>query len=165
MDVRQIEYFVLAAKAGSFSAAAKSAFVTQQTLSASVASLEGEVKTPLFHRRRQGIELTDFGARFLPKCERVLEAVREAEGFALQWHESTRHTATFAYATASLRESGPGFTLATLRGFRASYDDADLRLFELTSDACLKALERGTVDMALVAGRPDSAVFLSLIHI
>lgn len=80
MDVRQIEYFVLAAKAGSFSAAAKSAFVTQQTLSASVASLEGEVKTPLFHRRRQGIELTDFGARFLPKCERVLEAVREAEG-------------------------------------------------------------------------------------
>lgn len=45
MDVRQIEYFVLAAKAGSFSAAAKSAFVTQQTLSASVASLEGEVKT------------------------------------------------------------------------------------------------------------------------
>lgn len=44
MDVRQIEYFVLAAKAGSFSAAAKSAFVTQQTLSASVASLEGEVK-------------------------------------------------------------------------------------------------------------------------
>lgn len=159
MDVRQIEYFVLAAKAGSFSAAAKSAFVTQQTLSASVASLEGEVKTPLFHRRRQGIELTDFGARFLPKCERVLEAVREAEGFALQWHESTRHTATFAYATASLRESGPGFTLATLRGFRASYDDADLRLFELTSDACLKALERGTVDMALVAGRPDSAVF------
>ena len=159
MDVRQIEYFVLAAKAGSFSAAAKSAFVTQQTLSASVASLEGEVKTPLFHRRRQGIELTDFGARFLPKCERVLEAVREAEGFALQWHESTRHTATFAHATASLRESGPGFTLATLRGFRASYDDADLRLFELTSDACLKALERGTVDMALVAGRPDSAVF------
>lgn len=159
MDVRQIEYFVLAAKAGSFSAAAKSAFVTQQTLSASVASLEGEVKTPLFHRRRQGIELTDFGARFLPKCERVLEAVREAEGFALQWHESTRHTATFSYATASLRESGPGFTLATLRGFRASYDDADLRLFELTSDACLKALERGTVDMALVAGRPDSAVF------
>ena len=80
MDVRQIEYFVLAAKAGSFSAAAKSAFVTQQTLSASVASLEGEVKTPLFHRRRQGIELTDFGARFLPKCERVLEAVHAPYG-------------------------------------------------------------------------------------
>ena len=99
------------------------------------------------------------GVRFLLKCERVLEAVREAEGFARQWHENTRHTATFAYATASLRESGPGFTLATLRGFRASYGDADLRLFELTSDACLKALERGTVDMALVAGRPDSAVF------
>lgn len=85
--------------------------------------------------------------------------MREAEGFARQWHENARHTITFAYATASLRESGPGFTLATLREFRTSCDDADLRLFELTSDACLAAVERGTVDMALVAGRPDSAVF------
>lgn len=107
MDVRQIEYFVLVAKAGSFSAAAKSAFVTQQTLSASVASLEGEVKTPLFHRRRQGIELTDFGARFLPKCERVLEAVREAEGFALQWHESTRHTATLPTPPQACGKAAP----------------------------------------------------------
>lgn len=159
MDVRQIEYFVLAAKAGSFSAAAKSAFVTQQTLSASVASLESEMKTPLFHRRRQGIELTDFGAQFLPRCERVLEAVREAEGFAHQWHESMRHTAAFAYATASLRENGPGFTLATLQEFRVAREDADLRLFELTSDACLAAVERGSVDMAFVVGRPDPAVF------
>lgn len=159
MDVRQIEYFVLAAKAGSFSAAAKSAFVTQQTLSASVASLESEMKTPLFHRRRQGIELTDFGIQFLPRCERVLEAVREAEGFARQWHESTRNTATFAYATASLRESGPGFTLEALRQFRDAHGDADLRLFELTSDACLAAVERGAVDMAFVVGRPEATTF------
>lgn len=109
MDVRQIEYFVLAAKAGSFSAAAKSAFVTQQTLSASVASLEGEVKTPLFHRRRQGIELTDFGARFLPKCERVLEAVREAEGFALQWHESTLPYGHFCLRHRKLAGKRPRF--------------------------------------------------------
>ena len=87
MDLRQIEHAVPAAKAGSFSAAAKSAFVTQQTLSASVASLEGEVGTPVFHRRRQGIELTDFGAQLLPKCERVLEDVRAAENFSRYWQK------------------------------------------------------------------------------
>lgn len=159
MDLRQIEYFCLAAKAGSFSAAAKSAFVTQQTLSASVAALEGEVGAPLFHRRRQGIELTDFGMQFLPKCELVLSAVRNAEDFATRWCESARRTAAFAYATASLRDEGDGFTLATLRDFRAGHDEIDLRLFELTSDACLAAVERGSVDMAYVVGRPDPAVF------
>lgn len=159
VDIRQIEYFCLAAKAGSFSAAAKSAFVTQQTLSASVASLEGEVGVPLFHRRRQGIELTDFGMQFLPKCEAVLDAVRGAEDFAARWRENARRTAAFAYATASLRDEGDGFTLATLRDFRAAHDEVDLRLFELTSDACLAAVERGSVDMAFVVGRPDPAVF------
>lgn len=159
MELRQIEYFCLAAKAGSFSAAAKSAFVAQQTLSASVASLENELGAPLFHRRRQGIELTDFGAQFAERCAPILDAVREAEGFAARWRENARRTAAFAYATASLREEGDGFTLATLRDFRATHDEVDLRLFELTSDACLAAVERGSVDMAFVVGRPDPAVF------
>lgn len=159
MDIRQIEYFCRAAKAGSFSAAAKSAFVTQQTLSASVASLENELGAPLFHRRRQGIELTDFGAQFLAKGEAVLDAVREAEDFASRWRESAQRTAAFAYATASLQDDGDGFTRETLRAFRAAHDEVDLRLFELTSDACLAAVERGSVDMAFVVGRPDPEAF------
>ncbi|MEC4184583.1 LysR family transcriptional regulator [Adlercreutzia sp. R21] len=159
MDLRQIEYFCLASKAGSFSAAAKSAFVTQQTLSASVAALEGELGMPLFHRRRQGIQLTDFGGAFLPKAVAVLEAARSAESFAAQWKESTHGAVAFAYATASLQDEGTGFTLATLRDFRATHAGADLRVFELTSDSCLAAVERGSVDMAFVVGRPDPSVF------
>lgn len=160
MDLRQIEYFCLAAKSRSFSAAAKGAFVTQQTLSASVASLEGELGSPLFHRRRQGIELTDFGVAFLPKAAAVLEAVRSAEAFASSWQENARRTVAFAYATASLQEEGRGFTLATLQDFRAAHPEADLRVFELTSDSCLAAVQRGSVDVAYVVGRPDPAEFV-----
>ncbi len=159
MELRQIEYFCQAAKARSFSAAAKNAFVAQQTLSASIASLENEVGIPLFHRHRQGTELTDFGSLFLTKCEAILSAVNEAEEFASQWRENARRSATFAYATASLRDTGEGFTLAMLEEFRQTHADIDIRLFELTSDACLAAVERGVVDMAFVVGRPDPSIF------
>ena len=38
----------------------------------------------------------------------------------------------------------------------------DLRVFESSSDACLAAIEHGTADVALVAGRPDAKHFESI---
>lgn len=159
MDLRQIEYFRLVARAGSFSAAAKGAYVTQQTLSASVASLEQEWGIPLFNRRRQGVELTAFGETMLPACEHLLDEAAALGGLVDRYRESAAQTATFAYASASLQQQGEGFTLEGLARFRADHADADLRVFELTSDACLSALAQGEVDLAFVVGEPDPAQF------
>lgn len=159
MDLRQIEYFRLAARAGSFSAAAKSAYVTQQTLSASIASLEQEWGMPLFNRRRQGVELTAFGETMLPACEHLLEEAAAVGGLVERYRDSVSQTVTFAYATASLQQTGEGLTLQGLAQFRADRSEVDLRVFELTSDACLSAVAQGEVDMAFVVGRPDPAQF------
>ncbi len=50
MDLKQIRYLVAVAEAGSFSAAARRAFVTQPTLSAAVAALERELGVRFFER-------------------------------------------------------------------------------------------------------------------
>ncbi|HEY6603437.1 MAG TPA: LysR family transcriptional regulator, partial [Xanthobacteraceae bacterium] len=69
MDFKQIRYFVSVAEAGSFSAGARRAFVTQPTLSAAIAALEAELGFPLLERHARGVRLT-------PRGEEVLETAR-----------------------------------------------------------------------------------------
>jgi DNA-binding transcriptional LysR family regulator len=69
MDFKQIRYFVAVAEAGSFSAGARRAFVTQPTLSAAIASFEAELGFALLERHARGVRLT-------PKGEETLETSR-----------------------------------------------------------------------------------------
>ena len=69
MDLKQIRYFVAVAEAGSFSAGARRAFVTQPTLSAAIAAFEAELWFALLERHARGVRLT-------PRGEEVLETSR-----------------------------------------------------------------------------------------
>ncbi|MCA6114414.1 LysR family transcriptional regulator [Bradyrhizobium sp. WSM 1738] len=69
MDFKHIRYFVAVAEAGSFSAGARRAFVTQPTLSAAIASLEAGLGFALLERHARGVRLT-------PKGEEALETSR-----------------------------------------------------------------------------------------
>lgn len=76
MDLKQIRYFVAVADAGSFSAGARRAYVTQPTLSGAIAALEKELGYRLFERRARGVSLTANGSRVLAHARGVL---RESE--------------------------------------------------------------------------------------
>jgi LysR family hydrogen peroxide-inducible transcriptional activator len=69
MELRHIRYLVAVADAGSFSAGAKRAFVTQPTLSAAIAALEKELGFALLERNSRGVLLT-------PRGEHVLGVAR-----------------------------------------------------------------------------------------
>ena len=76
MELRQVRYFVAVADAGSFSAGASRAYVTQPTLSAAIAALEAEVGGALFERRARGAVPTPLGERALAHARAIL---RETE--------------------------------------------------------------------------------------
>lgn len=61
MDWDKLRIFHEVARAGSFSKAAEKLHLTQSTLSRHIASLEQELKTPLFHRHARGVVLTEAG--------------------------------------------------------------------------------------------------------
>ena len=77
MDFRQIRYLVAVADAGSFTAGARRAFVSQPTLSAAIAALEKELGTRLFERQARGVTLTAEGQRALAHARDVLHAITE----------------------------------------------------------------------------------------
>lgn len=159
MDIRQLEYFRAAARAGSFSAASKTMYVTPQTVSASVASLEHELGVLLFERKATGIVLTDFGEQALNHAETIISAALDLGSLALTHRRSWEGVISFAYATASIPHDGPGFSLARVLGFSRKYPQVDFRVFESSSDACLAALECRTADVAFVAGEPNRVKF------
>lgn len=155
MELRQLEYFRLAAHAGSFSAAAKASYVTQQTLSAAIASLEAELGAPLFLRTKQGIELTRFGMIALAHSIDIMQDVQNFKERVARFHQSEDSSVGFAYATATLPMEGEGFTIRDVKRFQALHPSIDVRLFELSSDACLAALDHGAADLAFIAGKPN----------
>ena len=72
MNVEQLRAFVKVADSPTISAAASSLFVSQPSLSRSIARLERELGASLFERGRKGCELTEAGATFLPHARRAL---------------------------------------------------------------------------------------------
>jgi len=83
MDLKQIRYFVAVAEAGSFSAGARRAFVTQPTLSAAIAALEAELGFSLLERHARGVRLTPRGEEVLETSRSILrqaERLKSASG-------------------------------------------------------------------------------------
>ena len=78
MTLRQLEYFVQAAKMGSINRAAKTLLVAQSAMSRQLHLLEHEVGVALLIRTRTGIELTQDGRRFLAYSSRALELLAQS---------------------------------------------------------------------------------------
>ncbi|WP_315904416.1 LysR family transcriptional regulator [Streptomyces mirabilis] len=75
VELRHLRYFVAVAEAGTFTHAAERMYVGQPTLSQQIRRLEEFVGTPLLHRRREGVRLTEAGTVLLEESRAVLSLV------------------------------------------------------------------------------------------
>src|SRR3954465_7601311 len=87
LNLRQLECFIVAADAGTMTAAASRLYVSQSAISLAVGQLERSLGTQLFIREKaRGLQLTAPGRRFLPEARSLLahaedvRAVAEEEG-------------------------------------------------------------------------------------
>ncbi|WRH90322.1 LysR family transcriptional regulator [Pseudomonas fluorescens] len=80
MDVFQsMRFFVTVAQSGSFTAAAELLDTTTTNVSKAVSALEARLHTRLINRTTRRLALTEAGLRYLQRCERILDDVREAD--------------------------------------------------------------------------------------
>lgn len=81
MDWDKLKVFHAAAEAGSFTHAGDQLGLSQSAVSRQVSALEGDLKTPLFHRHARGLILTEQGETLFRTTKEVmlkLEAARTA---------------------------------------------------------------------------------------
>ena len=80
MDVFQtMRFFTAVAQSGSFTGAAEILNSTTANVSKAVSSLEARLQTRLINRTTRRLALTEAGVRYLQRCEKILDEVREAE--------------------------------------------------------------------------------------
>jgi DNA-binding transcriptional LysR family regulator len=77
-----LRVFVRVARKGSFSAAGRDLNVPQSSVSRTIADLEREIGARLLVRTTRALTLTQAGADFLERIERILEELDEAEHVA-----------------------------------------------------------------------------------
>lgn len=150
----QVEGFLAIARAGTVRAAAESLFITQPALTARIQALEQELGTPLFRRRRTGMELTHAGRAFLPYAERSVESLRSGATLVAELAEGVTGELAIGAAPAV-----GAYVLPELLA-RFLEHNPDVRLVVRTghSEELVEMVLRGEVDLAITRELRDSRV-------
>lgn len=73
MNTRHAQLVLAVVREGSFTAAAKSLFITQPTLSHQIRQIEEQLGSPIFIRSKTAIELTPAGHVYVQAARRILQ--------------------------------------------------------------------------------------------
>jgi DNA-binding transcriptional LysR family regulator len=152
MDVFQtMRFFTAVAQSGSFTAAAELLDTTTTNVSKAVSSLEARLQTRLLNRTTRRLALTEAGARYLQRCEKILEEMREADEEAATAHALPVGRLKI-HAMAAI---GNHYVIDAIAKFRETQPGV---LFDLTLTNRLPDLLEEGYDMSIVLARdlPDS---------
>ncbi len=142
--------FHAVASAGSVTAGARRAGVSQPTLSAQLAELEAHFQVELFFRRGRRIAITPLGTALLDHTRQIFEIEAEAHGLL---------SANASTLTGELRIAavGPYNVMRLLASFRAIHPHVQMQVATGDSVTVLQHLADYAADLGLVVERPADA--------
>jgi DNA-binding transcriptional LysR family regulator len=153
MELRHLQHFVAVAEDQHFTRAAERLMVSQSGLSASIRSLERELRAPLFVRTTRRVTLTEAGRALLTEAERILAQVRAA-------HDAVAAVQGVLRGTLSLgtEQCIAGVPVAQLlAAFRRRHPDVEIRLRQAGSGALAEDVAACRLDLAFaVTTRADT---------
>jgi DNA-binding transcriptional LysR family regulator len=153
LDPRRLALLRQVARHGSFSAAATALYLTQPAVSRQIAKLEKEAGVRLIERTPRGLRLTEAGHVAVERAEAIAGhlAAAEAEIEAIATLGGGRlRMSAFPTAASTI-------VLDALQEFRRKHPTVELTFVESGTNAGLRRLRAGEVDVALAFrehGRP-----------
>jgi LysR family hca operon transcriptional activator len=148
MDLRYLRFFIAVAEEMNVTRAAERLHTVQPSVSRQIHRLEEIVGTPLFHRKRHKLELTDAGGVFLKESRAILEQVNRAIALARQ---SARADAARVSIGFILGTEGPIFA-RLVPTLRERYPEMQLSYRPMSEPELLDSLLNKTVNAAFCAG-------------
>jgi len=151
ITVTQMEYILAVAKEENFRRAALACNITQPTLSVQIQKFEEYLNVTIFDRSKSPVKLTKIG-------EGIIEQVQAAYTETLKIVEFVKETAgdlRGELRVGVIPTISPYLVPLFLKDLNLSYPDLELSLSELTTDDCLKALDREDIDVAILATSED----------
>jgi DNA-binding transcriptional LysR family regulator len=144
--LRQLEYFVAAARCGTFAAAAAEHHIAQPSLSEQIQALERSLELTLFTRSSRRLFLTDAGKQLLPLAERAIGGVVELAEMSRRVRSVDEGTVSFGtFNSAHL------YLLTELiREFHAEHPAVQIRVTGLNSSEVADSVRDGEIEAGLV---------------
>ena len=158
-SLEQLQVFVSAVQAGSFSAAARRLGRTQSTVSAAISNLETDLGVQLFDRASRIPTLTAAGHKLLLRAEGILERCYALEGSA----DSLAGQVEAALTLAIEVPYGP--LMAPFRGFDEAFPFVDLTIRHPLHGDVSEIIMAGEADLGVSfaqPGYPPELVFQQL---
>jgi LysR family hydrogen peroxide-inducible transcriptional activator len=157
--LRQLQYLVAVADALSFRKAAERCHVSQPSLSAQIAQLEGALGVQLFERDRRRVLLTPVGTELVERARRLLVEVDALTETALRAGDPLSGTLRLGV----IPTVSPYLLPAVAPMLRKRFPRLTVRWLEDKTEVLARELDRGGLDAALVAleaelGDVESAV-------
>jgi LysR family cyn operon transcriptional activator len=146
MTLQQLVYFLAAADAGSFSAAAEELHMAQPSLSEQIRRLEAELGVALFARAGRGLTLTEAGRLLIPHAQRTLAAADEAADSVREVRDITGGTVAFGTFGSAHHYLLGGL----VQEFRARHPNVRVRVVGQNSAEVADAVRDGGLEAGLV---------------
>lgn len=145
-----MEVFDRVVETGSFSAAARSLNLTPSAVSKQISRLEDRLGARLLNRSTRRLSLTEVGAAYHERCQRILADIEEAEQSALALAARPRGTlrinAPMMFGERHVAPHVPAF----LRRY------PEIRVAMTVTDALINLVEEG-VDLVIRIGEPPDS--------
>jgi len=145
LSLRQLEYVVAIARAGSLTVAAQQVNISQPALSVALTQVETHLGQKLFLRRKgAAITLSAFGRLFLADAETLL-----ADAARLESPDGLRQRRVARIVLGIFEDLAPGYLAPLLRLIRTQYPEIDVRIRVATFEVLADAVIAGEIDVAL----------------
>jgi DNA-binding transcriptional LysR family regulator len=155
MDVRQLTYFLAVAENLNFGRAAEQLHIAQPSLSQAIATLERELRVPLFHRVGRGIVLSDAGAQLVEPARQVVRDLEAAKAAA----RSARGLQRGRVELVAMPSPGMEPLSTLIRDFTAAYPAMTVTAdAAFTPEEVIQAVKAGRAELGLLgAASPPRA--------
>lgn len=147
MTISQLEYVLAVAKHQNFTEAAKRSFVTQPTLSMQIQKLEEELGIQIFNRKKKPIALTEIGKKIVEQAKIIVDESNRMNDIVDQQKGFIGGEFRLGIIPTVIPTLLPMF----LKIFIKKYPKVNLIINELPTQAMIKQLINGTIDVGIAA--------------
>lgn len=146
MTINELIYMLTIAEHGSISKAAAELFISQPSLSETIAKIEHDMGQQIFLRAKNGLVPTDFGIRYLQHAARIQDRYRQMLAELDEFREMRRGSLTFGIPLNLGTYLLPGI----LPAFHEKYPEIAVTFCENNSTEIDKLLLNGKIDFGIM---------------
>lgn len=147
VELYQIRYCLAVSETLNFTRAAERCFVSQPALTKAIQKLEDALGGLLFDRSKVAVNLTDFRRSMLPSLQQIYAATSQTRELARRLQQDRLETVRVGImCTMDLSAIFPAFL-----AFQTAFPKIDIQFREGSMEALIDALDKGDIDLALLA--------------